>query len=185
MRQKQYLIMVLGFFIYQNIIAQTSDILVLKKNSKSIARYYSGSHISFTTTNGAYRDAEITQIKKDSIYLQEFLIRRLPTTLGFYILDTAGSFRFVYHYNQIKNMGQPGNKNFNVSGSGAALLGGGILLTLASGVVYIADKEKFSPALLGAAVGLGAVGYLMSKAGSKGIIIGKRGYQFQYINMQK
>ncbi len=185
MRQKQFLIMAIGFFIYHNIIAQTSDILVLKKGSKSIARYYSGSHINFTTNNGAYRDAEITQIKNDSIYLQEFLIRRLPTTLGFYIFDTAGSFRFVYHYNQIKNMGQPPNKNFNVSGSGAALLGGGILLTLASGVVYIADREKFSPALLGAAVGLSAVGFLMSKSGSKGIIIGKRGYQFQYINMQK
>ncbi|MEO7263630.1 MAG: hypothetical protein ABIW38_01900 [Ferruginibacter sp.] len=185
MRHNQYLILAIGFFINQNIIAQTSDVLVLKKGSKSIARYYSGTHISFTTNNGAYRDAEITQIKNDSIYLQEFLVRRLPTTLGFYILDTAGSFRFVYHYNQIKNMGPAGNKNFNVSGSGAALLGGGLLLTLASGVVYVADREKFSPALLGAALGLGTVGYLMSKAGSKGIIIGKRGYQFQYINMQK
>jgi hypothetical protein len=177
--------MAIVFFIQQDINAQTSDILVLKKGSKSIARYYSGSHISFTADNGAYRDAEITRIKNDSIFLQEYLIRRIPTTLGFYINDTAGSFRFVYHYNQIKNMGQPRNKNFNVAGSGAALLGGGLLLTLASGVVYVADREKFSPALLGAAVGLATVGYFMSKSGSKGIVIGKKGYQFQYINMQK
>jgi hypothetical protein len=51
--------------------------------------------------------------------------------------------------------------------------------------VYVADREKFSPALLGAAVGLATVGYFMSKSGSKGIVIGKKGYQFQYINMQK
>lgn len=185
MNKLKILILLIAVCIIENSIGQSSDILLLKKANKTIAHYYAGTHISFTSTTGAYRDAEITQIKNDSLFLQEYLIRRLPTTLGFYITDTAGSFRFVYHYNQVKNMGQPGNKNFNVSGSGAALLGGGILLTLASGVVYVADREKFSPALLGAAVGLGAVGYLMSKAGSKGIIIGKRGYQFQYINMQK
>lgn len=173
------------FVVCQSVAGQASDIIILKKGRKAIARYYSGTHINFTADNGAYRDAEIVQIKNDSIYLQEFLIQRIPTTLGFYITDTAGSFRYVYHYKQIRNIGKDSDRKFNVSGSGAALLGGGIILTLASGVVYLADREKFSPSLLGASVGLGALGYFMSKAGRKGIIIGKKGYHLEYINMRK
>ena len=163
--------------------AQPSDILVLKKGEKTIARFYAGTHINFTAFNGAYRDAEITRIQNDSIYLQEFLIQRLPTNLGFYIYDTAGSFRYVYHYKEIASMQPITNKKFNAAGSGAALLGGGLLLTLASGIVFVADREMFSPELLLASMGLAVAGYVMSKSGSKGIVIGKRKYHFEYLNM--
>ncbi len=155
---------------------------MLKKNNKTLRYYYAGSQIEFVTVTGAYRDALITAIKNDSLYLQEFLVRRLPTTYGSFILDTAGSFRYTYHYTQIKSFGKQPSKGFNVSGSGAALLGGGILLTLASAVSYIADKEKFSPELMGAAVALGTAGYFMSRTGRKGIVIGKK-YSLQYMNM--
>jgi hypothetical protein len=162
--------------------AQPSDFLILKKNKKPIQYFYAGSQIQFVTTTGAYRDALINQIKNDTLYLQEFLVQRLPTTLGTYIIDTAGSFRYAYHYNQVGSFGKPPNKGFDVSGSGAALLGGGVLLTLASGVSYIADKEKFSPELLVASAGLATAGYFMSRIGRKGMVIGKK-YQLQYMNM--
>lgn len=164
--------------------AQSSDFIILKKGNKTIRNIYAGTNIQFVSTGGVYRDALITEISRDSIYLQEFLVRRLPTVYGSYINDTAGSFRYTYHYNEIKSFGKKDNKGFNVSGSGAALLGGGILLTLASGVSYIADKEKFSPELLVAGVALGAVGYLMSTTGKKGIVIGRK-YTLQYMSMNK
>lgn len=163
-------------------VAQTSDFIILKKGNKTIRNIYSGTHIQFVSKNGGYRDALITGIKEDSIYLQEFLVRRLPTIYGSYINDTAGSFRYTYHYNEVKSLGKAAKKGFNVTGSGAALMGGGILLTLASGVSYVSDKEKFSPQLLGAAVGLGALGYLISTTGRKGIMIGRK-YTLQYMNM--
>lgn len=162
--------------------AQSSDFIILKKKDHPIKYYYSGSQIVFVTVNGARRDALITAIKKDSIYLQEFYILRIPTTYGGFILDTAGSFRYIYHYNQIKYFDPPSQRGFNVSGSGGALFGGGVLLTLASGVSYLADKDKFSPELLIAAVALGTAGYFMSKSGSKGIEIGKK-YKLQYMKM--
>ena len=163
-------------------IAQPSDFIILKKKDKTIKRFYAGTQMEFVTTTGAYRDALITRIANDSLYLQEFLIRRVPTQLGYFITDTAGSFRYVYHYNQVASIGKP-QKGFNVRGSGAALLGGGIVLTLASGVVYLADREKFSPALLIASVGLGTLGYFMSKAGGKGIVIGKKNYSLEFIKL--
>ena len=162
--------------------AQPSDFIILKKKDRTIRSYYAGTQIEFVTTTGAYRNAVITRITNDSIFLQEFIVRQIPTTLGFYITDTAGSYRFAYNYKQIGSIGKQ-QKGFNVNGSGAALLGGGVLLTLANGVVYLADRKKFSPALLIASVGLAAVGYVLSKAGSKGIVIGKHHYRLEYIKV--
>ena len=162
--------------------AQPSDFIILKKKNKTIRSYYAGTQIEFVTTTGAYRNAVITRIMNDSIFLQEFIVRHVPTTMGFYITDTAGSYRYVYHYNQIGSFGKQ-QKGFNVSGSGAALLGGGVLLTLANGVVFLVDRKKFSPALLIASASLAVVGYFLSKAGSKGIVIGKKNYRIEYIKV--
>ncbi len=146
--------------------------------------FYSGSQISFTAESGAFINAQINGIKNDTLYLQEFIIRYLPTTLGTYIIDTAGSYHYKYHYKQIAVIGQKEKTNFNVKGSGAVLLGGGILLTLASGVVYVADREKFSAPLLLTSVGLGTLGYFLAKGkkGGNGMRIGKK-YKLVYMNM--
>ena len=177
---KHCLLLILFFTAYV-LKAQPSDFIILKKGNKTIRTYFQGSNIEFITINGAYRNALITNIQKDSIYLREFLVRQVITRLGFYIIDTAGSFRYTYHVNQVKSIGKDA-KNFNWKGSGAALLGGGTLLTLASGISYIADKEKFSPALLAASAGLAVAGYFMAKSG-KGMIIGKK-YKLQYMSLK-
>jgi hypothetical protein len=179
----KYLLAALSILCYSS-FAQPSDFIILKKNKKPVQYFYAGSQISFVSTSGAYRNALINAIKNDSIYLQEFLVQRVPTIYGSFILDTVGSFRFIYHYNQVKNFGKEKNKGFNVAGSGAALLGGGILLTVASAVSFIADKEKFSPQLLGASVILGSAGYFMSRSGKNGMEIGKK-YSLHYMNMSK
>ncbi len=160
--------------------AQSSDFIIVKKKNKTVRNIFAGSNIEFVTTNGAYRNAFINAIQNDSIYLQEFVTQRIPTTFGTYIIDTVGSFRYIYHYNEIGSFGPKKQKGFNVSGSGAALMGGGALLTIASGVSYLADKDKFSPGLLAAAVGLGGLGYLMNKSAGKAMVVGKK-YRLQYM----
>ena len=172
------------FFFSANVYGQSADFIQLKKNNKTITTYYSGMHIAFSADTGAYLDALINGIKDDTLYLQEFIIRYLPTNIGTFIVDTVGSYRYKYHYRQIVAIGQKAKTNFNTKGSGAALLGGGVLLTLGSGVVYLADREKFSPALLLAAVGLGTLGYFMAKGKKNGnaILIGKK-YKLVYMDM--
>jgi len=179
MKQLLYIFFLLPFAAQ----SQSSDFIILKKKNKTIRNIFAGYNLEFVTTSGVYRDAYINAIINDSIYLQEFQIYRRPTTLGTYILDTVGSFRYVYHYKEIGSFGPKKEKGFNVSGSGSALMGGGALLTLASGVSYLANKEKFSPGLLAAAVGLGGLGYLMSRSSGKGMTIGKK-YTLQYMKMQ-
>jgi len=128
-------------------------------------------------------DGQIYAMQHDTVYLQEFLIQRAVTSFGSIITDTVGSFKHKYSYKDIVGMGNAKKQNFDWRGSGAALLGGGTLLALGSGIVYLADREKFSPGLLGAAVGLGTIGYFLAKGKSSGIMIGKK-YQLLYMDMQ-
>ena len=158
---------------------QSSDVILLKKNNKTIKRYFAGTDIDITTTTGAYISGNITKIKNDSLFLRVFVIRQLPTQLGIYILDTVTTYYYKYHYNQVKAIGKTG-KGFNLSASAASLMGGGALLVVASGVVYLADRNKFSPPLLIASASLAAIGYLMAKTGGKGMIIGKK-YSLVYL----
>lgn len=165
-----------------SVYAQPSDFIALKKKGKTIRSYYAGTHIEFITNTGAYRNALINRIYGDTLYLQEFEVRLLPTTFGTFIRDTVGSYRFKYHHNQVASLG-PKKQKFNWSGSGSSLMGGGVLLMLGSGVVYLADRDKFSPGLLGAAAVLTGIGYLLNSSGSKGIVPGKRKYTLDYIDL--
>lgn len=171
-------------FISTASFSQSADFIQLKKNNKTITTFYSGSNIAFTSESGSFINATINGIKNDTLYLQEFIIRYLPTTIGTYIIDTAGSYHYKYHYNQVVAIGRKERTNFNTRGSGAALFSGGVLLTLASGVVYVADREKFSAPLLLTSVGLGTLGYFMAKGKKSGgaMLIGKK-YKLVYMNM--
>jgi len=162
--------------------AQSADFIILKKHNKTIRTFFAGANIDITTTNGSYISAQVNGIKNDTLYLQEFIIQYLPTTLGTYITDTAGSYHYKFHYNQIKAIGKLQKKGFNTKGSGASLFGGGVVLTLASGVVYLIDRDKFSAPLLIASAALGTAGYFMAKGGSNALVIGKK-YRLVYMNM--
>lgn len=172
--------LIIGFLcVTIPVFTQPSDFILLKQRNKTIATYFSGSTITFTSNTGAAMEANITQIKNDTLFLREYIIRQVPTQLGVYILDTLGSYPHAYHYNQIYAIGRSG-RHFDLSGSGAVLMGGGILLTVGSAIVYFADRNKFSPELMAAAVALGGLGYILSKQGNKGMVIGKK-YSLVYV----
>jgi hypothetical protein len=170
--------LILVIFSY-SAAAQSTDFILLQKRNKTIASYYIGSHITLTTVSGANIDADITEIKNDTLYLQEFIVQQVPTNLGVYMLDTTGSYRFQYHYNEIKSISVPG-RHFDFSASGASLLGGGAILAVASGVVYLIDRNNYSPKLMIAGLALAGIGYVMSKNSGKGMQIGKQ-YKLVYI----
>ncbi|RYG32880.1 MAG: hypothetical protein EOO01_33770 [Chitinophagaceae bacterium] len=178
---KKLLVCVAVIFSFKG-FSQPSDFIILKKRGKTVQNIYAGSNFEFITKTGAYRNGLLKRIYNDTLQVQEFQVRHIPTTVGGVIYDTVGSFSYTYHYLDIQSLGK-NRKGFNVAGSGYALMGGSALLIVASGVSYLIDKDKFSPELLLASVGLGGVGYLMSKAGSKGIVIGKKGYSLQYMDV--
>ncbi|MBS1509291.1 MAG: hypothetical protein JST86_00505 [Bacteroidetes bacterium] len=162
--------------------AQTADFIVLKKRNHTIQTFFAGSNIQFTTTSGTYIDALINGIKDDTLYLQQFVIQYLPTTFGTLMRDTAGSYHYKFHYNQVAAIGKTAKRGFDTKSNGAILFGGGILLTVASGVVYFVDRKHFSAPLLIGSAALGTIGYFLAKGGSSGMAIGKK-YHLQYVNM--
>lgn len=175
------LLLILSIVLAGQCFAQRSDVIILKKRNKTIDRFYSGKDIAFTTINGAYINANIQGIKSDTLFLKEFIVRTMLTQLGVYIRDTVGVYNLQYHYNEIKIIGKE-KKGFNLSGSAASLMGGGALLMVASGVVYLADREKFSPALLIASASLAGLGFVMAKTTGKGMEIGKK-YNLVYLSL--
>lgn len=172
-----------GFFSLVSCEAQSSDLLILKKNNRTIQTFFPGNEIIFNTAT-RYYDAVIESINHDSLFLIQYDIKQVPTSLGVYIIDTLGTYPFAVNYKEITGFGKYGNKKFNWAGSGGALLGGGTLLTTVGLGTWLFTKPKTryyaSPYLVGGAALLAGIGYLLAKSGGKNKLLGKK-YTLEYI----
>jgi len=175
------LLLFIFILLSSKVFSQASDFILLQKHGQTIASFYRGNDISFTTISGAAINAQITSIRNDSIFLAEYIINQVPTTAGVNMLDTVGSYPYQFSYNEIKTINM-GGRHFDASASGASLFGGGLLLFVGSGVVYLADKKEFSPVLMIAGAALATLGYFLSRRSSDGYTIGKK-YKLAYIDV--
>jgi len=174
-------ILLLAAILFAGLVGYTqpSDFILLKHRNKTITSYFEGGIIKFTSASGAYVEANILKVKNDTLFLREYVTRAVLTQLGVYVLDTVAIYYNQYHYNQVKSIGKSGRR-FDVKGSGAALMGGGALLLVAGGIVYLADNKNFSPRLMIGAAVLGGLGYLLTKTGTDAMVIGKK-YSLVYV----
>jgi hypothetical protein len=162
--------------------AQSSDFLVLKKNKKTIRSYFASSYIVFRTQNGGEFNVQIERISKDSLHVIEYLIVQVPTRLGVYVLDTAARYRYRFHVNEIKSI-HLDKRGFNFARSGSTLMGGALLLTVATGISYIVDRKRANVNLMLAGLGLGVAGYFISRLQTTNYVIGRK-YQLKYVSTQ-
>jgi hypothetical protein len=166
--------------------AQPSDLLILKKNNRTLQTFFPGNEITFNTPSGYYSGI-IKSINHDSLFLVYYDIRQIPTNLGVYVLDTVATYPFAVNYKQIIGLGKMKKNKFDWSGSGSALLGGGLLLTTVGLGTWLFTKPNSryyaSPYLVGSAAILGAIGYLLIKSGNKGMILDKK-YSLEYIKVK-
>lgn len=179
------LFFIIAFFHFAA-IAQPSDFIVLKKNNQTIKSFFAGTGIALETIDGSYAGL-ITSIKKDSVFLNQYDIRQVPTSLGVYILDTAATYRIGFNYKDIIKIYDQKSKGFNKSASGGSLFGGGILLTVIGLGTWIFTKPgtqyHASPYLIAAGAAAAGTGYLLLKSGSGNYTIGKK-YHLQYIQVK-
>lgn len=166
--------------------AQPSDLLVLKKHDRTIKSFFPGDDLFFYTSSHNY-NGFIRYIAHDSIYLVQYDIRQVYTGIGVYILDTVAAYNFAVNYKEITGIGKNQKNHFDWSASGGALFGGGILLTAAGLGTWVFTKPNTqyyaSPYLVGSAALLAGIGYLMVKAKSKGMVLGKK-YSLEYIKVK-
>jgi len=166
--------------------AAQSDLLILKKNNRTIQSFFPGTEMNFSTSV-RYYEGTITDIKRDSVYFVQYDIRHVYSpNLGVFLLDTVSTYHFVVPYKDIISIGK-NTKNFNWNASGAALFGGGVLLTTAGLITWIFAKPNTRyyarPQLVIGAAVLGGIGYLLLKSGHKTMKLGKK-YTLRYIKLK-
>ena len=166
--------------------AQPSDLLILKKNNHTLQTFFPGNEITFRTSSGNYGGI-IKSISHDTIFLIYYDIRQMPTNLGVYVLDTVATYPFAVNCKEIIGFGKTKKNKFDWSGSGGALLGGGLLLTTVGLGTWLFTKPNSryyaSPYLVGGAAFLGGIGYFLMKSGNKEMMLGKK-YSLEYIKVQ-
>lgn len=175
----------IGCFISAVVYSQPSDFIVLKKNHRTVKSFFAGSNIVFKTGNGYYA-GQITAVNKDSLFINQYDIRKLPTNLGVYIVDTVATYRLVFNYRDIIKI-ENFKKGFNWAGSGGSLFGGGILLTAVGLGTWIFTKPgtryHASTTLVAGSAALAGVGYLLLRSNGSYYDIGKK-YQLEYIKVK-
>lgn len=175
---------ILLFFFSAAFSFAQNDLLILKKNNRKIASFFPGKEIDFSTAD-RYFEAYITVVKNDSVFLVQYNIQRILTTMGVYILDTVSEYHFAMNYHEIISIGKK-RKGFDLNASGATLFGGGILLTTAGLITWIFSKPKTryyaSPQLVIGSAALAVIGYILMKSGNKTMVLGKK-YTLNYIKM--
>lgn len=181
---RPFIILTLFFFYGSSVMGQ-SDLLVLKKNNRTVQSFFPGSEMIFYANYKNY-DAFVTSIERDSIFLVQYDVRQVPTNLGVYMLDTVAKYYSSVSYKDITAFGK-NSKNFNWAASGGALFGGGILLTTAGLATWIFSKPNTRyharPELVIGAAALTAIGYLIMKKGSGNMPLGKK-YSLHYIHLK-
>ena len=94
-------LLIIGQYLFSQ-PKKSADFILFKQHHKTIGSYYAGNNIAFTTIQGNYLEAMITEIKHDSIFLRQFIVQQVPTNFGVYVLDTVASYRYQYSYKDIK-----------------------------------------------------------------------------------
>ncbi len=183
---RSFFALMISFMCFFFCEAQPSDLLILKKNQRTLQTFFPGNEINFNTASGYYSGV-IKSINRDSLFLIYYDIKQMPTNLGVYILDTVGTYPFAINYKQITGFGKTTKNKFDLSASGGALLGGGLLITTVGLGTWLFTKPNTryyaSPYLVGGAALLGGIGYLLLKSNGKGMVLGKK-YSLEYIKVK-
>lgn len=173
-------------FMYVTVLSQPSDFLIIKKDQRTVKSFFAGSNIGFVTDKGFYA-GQIKAIQKDSLFLTQFDIRQVMTTLGFYILDTIATYQLSFSYKDIIKIPIQKRRGFDLASSGGSLFGGGVLITGFGLGTWIFTKPGSryyaGSTLVISAAALAGIGYLLMRSNSSKYTIGKK-YRLEYIKVK-
>ncbi len=155
-----------------------NNILILKKGDKTIQKFFSGTNINFTTNDGMPVNGIIKQITTDSIYLINYVVRKLQRADGGIIFDTAGRYNLMFSLQNIGSfpLGKQKGKNILTDGTLLMLAGAGYLVLNIFNTTRQGDPpfgEENLPNVLWAS-GAFATGFLLKKAWPKKMMIGHK-----------
>jgi hypothetical protein len=173
--------------------AQPSDYIVLKKkNNRTLKTYFPGTFLSAVTYTGFTLNGVIKQIKNDSVFIEQFEVRQVPTQFGVPALDTIVVYTIRLHYHEIQRYLYTTNR----PGGGGRTKGGGLIqqIMIIGGAGFIvlelvntlyrgeslSDGNKLT--VMAIAAGVAATGLLWKHLQSRRERTGKK-YKVIYVKM--
>lgn len=163
------------------LFSQTSDFISLQKNGRTKKSYFKGSYFEFVHKNGSPVSGYITRVFKDSIYMNTYDIRMVPTWGGGQVADTIATYDMKFSVKEIGAIPKPG-KGFEFIRNGTLfMIGGGgyAFLHTFNGLI---QKRKIYPATLAISGGVALVGFTMKKLRKYYYPIGKK-YTILYVQL--
>ncbi|QGW29929.1 hypothetical protein [Phnomibacter ginsenosidimutans] len=112
--------------------------LLLKKNNKTVQRYYPGRTISFFTTDKMPVNGRLDSLVRDSLFLTYFQLVRVPTPWGTFRMDTAGRYPIAFSMANVGALPRKRNRWFE-----GVLMTGGLGYTALNLVNTV--REKIHP----------------------------------------
>lgn len=168
--------------IFSKTRAQGSDVLLLKKgNGKTLKTITAGTFISFRSTSGRYVEGTINHIKDDTLYINDFDVRRAYTMWGTSVLDTVSQFMLRFHFNEIESILKE-RQGFEFVKNGTLFIIGGATfaaLNLINAAVQKSNVNTTSIIISGAVLATGVVMKLTRKNSYR--IGGK--YSLKYLDL--
>jgi hypothetical protein len=159
-----------------------SDMVVLRnKKGRTVKSYFSGMPIDFGDRGGREVSGIVKKIDNDTIFIQQYDIRRLYNQWGTSVADTVTSYLLKYHHNEVSWVRKPKASFEFVRDGTIFIIGGtGYLLLHVINAAYLNEPVVGSTVAIAAGIAVG--GIVMKKLRKNKYPIGKK-YQMVYIDM--
>ena len=163
--------------------SQDSDILLLKKNNRTVRHFFRGSQIEFYTTEGSFISAVVDSIRRDSLFLIYYDVQLMPTIGGGMAMDTLGNYPMKFSRQNIGSF-PARQKGVSFFTNGTIFMVGGTAYLLLNIVNTLREKDPIFgkdnlPRVIGGAAAT-AFGYLLKSTRRTEYRIGRK-YKLVYL----
>ena len=171
--------------------AQPSDYIVLKKkNNRTLKTYFPGTFLSAVTYTGFTLNGVIKEIKNDSVFIEQWEVRQVPTQFGVPALDTI-VYTIRMHYQEIRQYLYTTNRSGASKRRGGGMIqqimiigGAGFIVLEVVNTLYrgesLSDGNKLT--VMAIAAGVAATGMLWKHFQNRREKSGKK-YKVIYVDM--
>ena len=172
------------FFSCSQVMAQGSDMVVLKKGpERTLKTYISGTQIHFVTIAGTEVHGMIRKIQKDSLYINIYDERAAYTIWGTSFWDTVSVGLSRYHIKEVREIFKPREK-FSFIKNGLIFMMGGSAYAILHSVNAVYLKQPIIPSTMAISGGVALTGFVLSRIHKKTVTLGNK-YYLQYIPVTK
>ncbi|TDH23251.1 hypothetical protein EXU57_17405 [Segetibacter sp. 3557_3] len=167
------------------LFAQQGDFIVIKKRGRTVKSFFSGAEVSFQMNNGEWFQGKIANIKNDSLFFRQQIVRQVPTPWGVPRLDTMTTGVRRVYFKDIRAIPKK-HESFSYVKDGTVFImaGAGYLLLNVINSAYLhyaVFGDDNLPKVLGA-TGVLATGLALKKLHKDYIVLGRK-YAIDYIKM--